>query len=97
MLASAWGGPGTPGGTDQIEVWREAAVRIVPFSYDGDGNHNVTTLLPDVSQCHNVVARSSAATGTSLGPASAYRRAHTSSQMEMKEAAREFLRIHHSV
>jgi len=49
MLASAWGGPGTPGGTDQIEVWREAAVRIVPFSYDGDGNHNVTTLLPDVS------------------------------------------------
>jgi len=31
------------------DAWREAAVRVVTFSYDGDGDHNLTTLLPDVS------------------------------------------------
>ena len=49
VLASAWGGPGSAGGTDQSEAWRDAAVRNAAFSYDGDGNHNATTLLPDVS------------------------------------------------
>ena len=49
VLASAWGGPGSAGGTDQSEAWRDAAVRIVACSYDGDGDHNATTLLPDVS------------------------------------------------
>ena len=49
MNVSAWGVGGTAGVMARNEAWREAAVRVVTFSYDGDGDHNLTTLLPGVS------------------------------------------------
>jgi len=49
VSTSVWGVGGAAGVMVRNETWREAAVRVVTFNYDGDGDHNLTTLLPDVS------------------------------------------------